>query len=134
MLAPTSHHAPVMAVSATERAFYVELGQRIATLRKAQGLTQVQLAEAMGVAQQTLAHYEAGRLRLLVGALPNLASQLGVAVEELVGTSSTAKRATGKRGPQPKIAQQLEQIRALPVTKQRMVAQMIDAVLAQATR
>jgi hypothetical protein len=30
--------------------------------------------------------------------------------------------------------QQLEQIEALPVTKQRMVVQMIDAVLAQAGR
>lgn len=129
MLAPTSHPAPVMAVSATERAFYVELGQRIAALRKAQGLTQVQLAEAMGVAQQTLAHYEAGRLRLLAGALPNLASQLGITVEELVGTPS-AKRAAGKRGPQPKIAQQLQQIEALPKAKQRAISQVLDSVIA----
>ncbi|PWK79471.1 helix-turn-helix domain-containing protein [Fulvimonas soli] len=86
-----------MAVTATERAFYVELGQRIATLRKAQGLTQVQLAKALGVAQQTLAHYEAGRLRLLAGALPTLADQLGVGVEDLIGAAS--KRRNGKRGP-----------------------------------
>lgn len=118
-----------MAVSATERAFYVELGQRIAALRKAQGLTQVQLAEAMGVAQQTLAHYEAGRLRLLAGALPNLANQLGITVEELVGAPS-AKRATGKRGPQPKIAQQLQQIEALPKAKQRAISQVLDSVIA----
>lgn len=129
MLAPTSPPNPVMAVSATERAFYVELGQRIAALRKAQGLTQVQLAEAMGVAQQTLAHYEAGRLRLLAGALPNLAGQLGVTVEELVGTSST-KRAAGKRGPQPKIAQQLERIQALPAAEQRAIVKVLDSVLA----
>lgn len=130
MLAPTSHTAPLMAVSATERAFYVELGQRIATLRKAQGLTQVQLAEAMGVAQQTLAHYEAGRLRLLAGALPNLANQLGVTVEELVGTTSTSKRVTGKRGPQPKIAQQLQRIQALPAAEQRAIVKVLDSVLA----
>jgi len=34
------------------------------------------------------------------------------------------------RGPRPKIAQQLERIRALPVTKQRVISQMIDSVLA----
>jgi transcriptional regulator with XRE-family HTH domain len=130
MLASTSHTTPVMAVSATERAFYVELGQRIALLRKAQGLTQVQLAEAMGVAQQTLAHYEAGRLRLLAGALPNLANQLGVTVEELVGTPSGAKRSASKRGPQPKIAQQLERIQALPAAEQRAIVKVLDSVLA----
>src|SRR5690606_13820715 len=99
---------------------YVELGQRIAALRKAQGLTQVQLAEALGVAQQTMAHYEAGRLRLLAGALPTLAEHLGVTIEELVG-APPAKRTAGKRGPQPKIAQQLQLIEALPKAKQRAI-------------
>jgi len=86
-----------MAVSASERAFYVTLGRRIATLRKAQGLTQVQLAEAMGVAQQTVVHYEAGRLRLLAGALPNLADQLGVSVEELIARQPNAAPASADR-------------------------------------
>lgn len=129
MLTPNPHPAPVMAVSATERAFYVELGQRIATLRKAQGLTQVQLAEALDVAQQTMAHYEAGRLRLLAGALPTLAEHLGVTVEELVG-APPAKRTAGKRGPQPKIAQQLERIQALPAAEQRAIVKVLDSVLA----
>lgn len=128
MLIPHPHPAPAMAVSASERAFYVELGQRIAGLRKAQGLTQVQLAEAMGVAQQTVAHYEAGRLRLLAGALPNLSDQLGVSVEELIGTP--AKRQAGKRGPQPKIAQQLERIQSLPAAEQRAIVKVLDSVLA----
>jgi len=117
-----------MAVSPSERAFYVALGRRIAALRKAQGLTQVQLAEAMGVAQQTVAHYEAGRLRLLAGALPNLADQLGVSVEELIGTP--AKRSPGKRGPAPKLQQQLERVQSLPKAQQRAIAQVLDSVLA----
>jgi transcriptional regulator with XRE-family HTH domain len=127
---PRTHSAP-MAVSDDERAFYVALGQRIATLRKAQGLTQVQLAEHLGVAQQTLAHYEAGRLRLLAGALPTLAERLGVGIEELIGYES--KRSAGKRGPVPKLQQQLEQLNRLPKTKQRMVSQLIDSVLQQHT-
>lgn len=124
---PRTHSAP-MAVSDDERAFYVALGQRIATLRKAQGLTQVQLAEHLGVAQQTLAHYEAGRLRLLAGALPTLAERLGVGIEELIGYES--KRSAAKRGPAPKLQQQLEQIGRLPKAKQRAVTQVLDAVLA----
>ncbi|MCA1714432.1 MAG: helix-turn-helix domain-containing protein [Gammaproteobacteria bacterium] len=117
-----------MAVSAADRAFYVDLGQRIATLRRDRGLTQVQLAEAMGVAQQTLAHYEAGRLRLLAGALPNLADQLGITVEALVGAPS--KRSAGKRGPAPKLQQQLEQIQTLPKAEQRAISRVLDSVLA----
>lgn len=115
-----------------ERSFYVALGQRIAERRKAKGITQVQLAEQLGVAQQTLAHYEGGVSRIAVETLAQAAQVLDASVEDLLGMQ--AKRTAGKRGPQPKIAQQLEQIRALPVTKQRMVAQMIDAVIAQATR
>lgn len=128
MLAPTSSPTPVMAVSASERAFYVALGQRIAALRKVQGLTQVQLAEALGVAQQTVAHYEAGRLRLLAGALPTLAGQLGVTIEVLVGAPT--KRGA-KRGPAPKLQQQLEQVSRLPRAKQQFVMQMLDTVLQQ---
>lgn len=125
---PRTHSAP-MAVSDDERAFYVALGQRIATLRKAQGLTQVQLAEHLGVAQQTLAHYEAGRLRLLAGALPTLAERLAVGIEDLIGYAPN-KRGAAKRGPAPKLQQQLEQVQALPIAKQRAIAQVLDSMLA----
>jgi transcriptional regulator with XRE-family HTH domain len=76
MLTPPAQPVPAMAVSNSERAFYVQLGQRIAALRRERNLTQVQLADAMGVAQQTLAHYEAGRLRLLAGALAKQIEQI----------------------------------------------------------
>jgi hypothetical protein len=49
-------------------------------------------------------------------------------VEDLLGTQ--AKRTVGKRGPQPKIAQQLQQIEALPKAKQRAIAQVLDSVIA----
>lgn len=39
------------------------------------------------------------------------------------------KSAPKKRGPQKKIRQQLEQIEALPIAKQHVVSQMIDAML-----
>ncbi len=66
---------------------------------------------------------------LLAGALPTLAEHLGVSVEDLIGTPA-AKRSTGKRGPAPKIQQQLQQIEALPKAKQRAIAQVLDSMLA----
>ena len=111
-----------------ERSFYVALGQRIAERRKAAGLTQVQLAEQLGIAQQTMAHYEGGTLRVAVATLIPMCESLDIGMEELVGLN--AKRGTGKRGPQPKIAQQLERIQALPAAKQRAISQVLDSVLA----
>lgn len=53
---------------------------------------------------------------------------LDVAVEELIGTP--ASNAAGKRGPAPRIQQQLQQIEALPKAKQRAIAQVLDSMLA----
>lgn len=125
----TLNSAPLdLLMPASDRAFYAQLGQRIATLRKAQGITQVQLAEQLGVAQQTMAHYEAGSVRIGVATLTEVASALSIAIEDLIGV--TGKRAkSGKRGPAPKIQQQLEQIEALPKAKQRAIAQVLDSML-----
>ena len=55
-----------MAISSDERAFFVALGARIATLRKNSHITQVQMAQAMGVAQSTVNAYELGQRRVPV--------------------------------------------------------------------
>ena len=119
------------AMAVTDKAFYAQLGQRIAEARKAQGMTQVQLSEALGIAQQTLAHYEGGKLRVAVAMLPPLAQILGVGVEELIGTPT---KRTGKRGPTPKMQQQIERLSDLPQAKQRVVMEMLEGVLMQASR
>ena len=117
-------------VTASDRGFYRALGQRLAEARKACGLTQTQLAEQLGLAQQTLAHYEMGRLRVAVALLPPLAKALGVTVEDLIGEPTPA----AKRGPAPKLQQQIERIQQLPRSKQLFVMQMLDTVIAQAGR
>ncbi len=118
-----------VAINQEERAFFVELGARVASLRKSQAITQVQLAETLGVSQQTMNAYEMGHRRVPVSALPRLARALGVSVEELLGEPISA--AAKKRGPAPKLQQQLERISKLPKPKQRFVMQMLDTILAQ---
>ena len=113
-----------------EKAFFRDLGVRVAELRKEQGLTQESLAELLGVSQQSVAAYEVGRLRIAVSMLPRLAKVLGVSVETLIGEEN----APAKRGPAPKLQQQIERISRLPRTQQRFVIQMLDTVLAQASR
>jgi transcriptional regulator with XRE-family HTH domain len=114
-----------------EKQFFRQLGARIASLRREQGLTQAQLAEVLGLTQQMVASYEVGRRRVPVSLLPKIAAALAVSVETLIGQGRTTP---AKRGPAPKLQQQMERIQRLPRAKQRLVLQMLDGVLAQASR
>lgn len=120
-----------MTISTEERSFFVTLGERIATLRRANNVTQVQLAEALGVSQQTLQSYEVGRRRIPVSALPVVARTLSVSLDELFGADAQAS-SKSKRGPAPKWQQQMEAVAQLPKARQRFVSEMLQTVLAQA--
>ncbi|MFZ5699122.1 MAG: helix-turn-helix domain-containing protein [Pseudomonadota bacterium] len=121
--------SPTVAISQDDRAFFQALGARIAQLRKEQNITQVQLAQTLEISQQTMNAYEMGHRRVPVSALPVLAQALAVSVEDLIGAGSAV--AAKKRGPAPKLQQQMERIAKLPKPKQKFVIDMLDAVLAQ---
>ena len=114
-----------------DKVFFVELGKRVAHLRKEQGLTQQQLAEQFGIAQQTLAHYKGARLRVPTSMLPQPAQIFAVPVDVLIGQHAACK---SKRGPAPKLQQHIDAISQLPKPKQRFVMEMLETVLAQAGR
>ena len=118
-------------VNIKDEQFFKVLGARVAQARKDGELTQQQLAQQLGIAQQTLAHYEVGRLRVPASMLPVLAQLLGLTTEELLGQSV---QPVSKRGPAPRLQQQIERISQLPKSKQRFVSEMLDTVLAQASR
>ena len=123
---------PIMAISQDEREFFAALGSRIARLRKEQNITQAQLAETLGgISQPTMNAYESGYRRMPLSTLPVLARALGVGIEELLGETNAA---TKKRGPAPKLAQHMERISRLPKPQQRFVIQVLESVLAQASR
>jgi transcriptional regulator with XRE-family HTH domain len=124
-------HVSIDAMSQEEKKFFKELGARVAELRKEQGFTQQQLAEALGTSQQQVASYEVARLRIPLSLLPRLARTLGVPVEVLIGED---QRPAAKRGPAPKLQQQMDRISQLPKTKQRFVMEVIESVLAQQSR
>jgi transcriptional regulator with XRE-family HTH domain len=121
-----------MTISTIERDFFIAMGGRIATLRKERDITQVQLAQALGISQQTLQSYECGRRRVPVSALPVVARHLSVTLDELFDTPTPhTKEAAAKRGPLPQWQQQLQRIATLPRAKQQVVMQMLDGVFAQ---
>jgi transcriptional regulator with XRE-family HTH domain len=134
-----------------DQEFYPRLGRQIAEQRNAVGLTQTDLAQELGVALHTMAHYEGdtariavamlpamlgelisvtqqqiasfetGRRRMPISTLPLLAKALGGSIEELVGEQPRL----GKHVPAPML-QQLEQLQALPGAKQRLVSEVLD--------
>ncbi len=113
-----------------EQQFLKVLGHRLAQLRNEQGLSQQAMADALGVAQQTYAHYEVGRIRMPVSLLAAIAQFFGVSVDALLGRQNGA----GKRGPAPKFQQQIERLNRLPKARQKVVMEMPEGVLSQASR
>ncbi len=110
-----------------DRDFYLQLGERVARLRKEQHLTQVQLAQILGISQQQVASYENGRRKIPASVLPALHELFNVPLEEILGI----KEAKTKRGPVAVLNRQVEQIKLLPRTKQRFVMEMLDTVIKQ---
>lgn len=130
MLMTSQPEFAVRAMTHDEQQFLKALGTRIARLRKEQDISQRAMADELGIAQQTYAHYEVGRIRMPVSMLPAIAQFFGVSVDELLGR----KNGTGKRGPAPRLQQQIERLSRLPKAKQKVVMEMIEGVLGQAGR
>jgi len=120
-----------LSLMADDKAFFKALGQRLAALRKEAALSQQAVADQLGIAQQTLAHYEVGTARMPVSIVPAFAKLYGVDANELLGLPG----ATGRRGRTPLLQKQID---ATPSTAQRpsrrSLMQMLDGVLAQANR
>jgi transcriptional regulator with XRE-family HTH domain len=105
-----------------------ESGARLAALRKAAGLSQGQLAKAIGIPQRTVSFYERQADHLPSDLLPKLARVLGVSIEEILGLDHL----TGsKRGPKSKLERQFEVISQLPRTRQQFVSKLLDELLSK---
>ena len=113
----------------SEQEFFKALGSRVAEARKAQGLTQTELAELLGVTQPMIASYEIGRRRIPATLIVPLSKELHLPIPELLG----AKPQGGKRGPVPKLQKQLEAVGELPKSQQQFVSQFLDTVLQTAS-
>jgi len=103
-------------------------GARLAALRKAAGLSQIQLAEFIDIPQRTLSFYETNAENIPSTLIPLLADALGVTVEDILGISNK----NAKRGPKSKLERQLDAVRRLPRKEQAFVSKFLDNVLNQA--
>ena len=107
------------------------MGQRVARLRKAKGITQGQLAELLGVSQSVVSDYERGELRLHAEVIVQLSSILGVSADELLGLAETASEP--QSGWVPRLAKKARQIEKLPQRDQEALMRTINAYLSKAS-
>lgn len=63
---------------------YYKIGQRIRKSRKAQGLSQEQLAEMVGISLPHMSHIETANTKLSLPVLVDIAAALGVSTDELL--------------------------------------------------
>jgi len=120
-------------IKSESRAYFVELGARVTVLRKARGMTQAELARAIGVSQQAVFAYELGERRISVLVLCKLARVFNVSVEELIGLTRPVRAQKASRL-SPRAMRHAERIQALTKTQQRFVVRIVDTLEASNAR
>lgn len=115
-----------MSIRMESKQYFAALGAHVAFLRKQHGMTQAELARAIGVSQQAMFAYEWGERRISVLVLAKIAKVLTVAVEELIGMAQPAR--APKRRLSPRAIRHAERILALSKTHQRFVVRIIDVL------
>lgn len=106
------------------------IGERLAGLRKAKGLTQVDVAGALGLAQGLVSKYETGDLLLHGELIVEFARVLGVSADDILGIHS--RRAKPALPAVDKtLARRLAQLQALPRRDRDALLRTLDAFLAK---
>ncbi len=103
------------------------LGERLTRLRKARGLTQIQLAERIGITQNLVSAYECDRLRLSAEMAIRFAHALKVGADELLGLKEV--KANGEGPVSLKLVRRLKGIEELPAHQRKALLRTIDAFL-----
>jgi len=107
------------------------LGQRMARLRKARGITQTALAEMLDTTQTMVSDYEQDRRRMHAEMVVRAAQALKVSTDELLGVRQPRQQ----NGKMPlKLSRRLQGIATLPAPRQKAVLQTLDLLLRGAGR
>lgn len=76
---------------------YFEIGQRVRKIRKANNLSQEQLAERVGISTTHMSHIETGNTKLSLPVLVDIAGVLSVSEDELLHDNAHANKTSVAR-------------------------------------
>ena len=74
----------------------VKIGKRIAELRKGKNITQMELADLMGISFQAVSNWERGNSMPDISKLPELSEIFGVSIDEIICGKTKAVEAAAK--------------------------------------
>src|SRR5262249_31826884 len=107
-------------------------GKRLAELRKAAGLTQVELANVLGVPQSNIAFWEQSEKPPRSDVLPAMAQAFGVRLEELLKVEVEKTTAAKKRnGPTGRVREVFDRVSKLPRRQQEKIVEFVSAFVTQ---
>jgi transcriptional regulator with XRE-family HTH domain len=107
-----------------------EFGERLMALRKARGLTQIQLAEMIDSTQRAISRYETVADRAPAPVLAKLAKALHVSTDELLGLQPS-RSANGHDTPEARrLWKKLQQVLSLPEKDRRAVIRLVNSLVA----
>lgn len=103
-----------------------QIGSRIASVRKKRGLTQKQLADAIGISQYLVSDYETGRVHLSDEMLIRFVKALRSSADVILGLKDDKKT---ENEPSLRLQKRLAEIERLPAADQRALLRNIDMFL-----
>ena len=106
-------------------------GKRLFALRKTRGLTQVQLAEALGTTQRVISYYETEAELPPSTAIIQLARVLEVSTDELLGLRPTEPNGNSSVQKQ-RLWKRFQKMDVLPTKDQRAVIRLINSLAGSA--
>jgi transcriptional regulator with XRE-family HTH domain len=107
-------------------------GARLLALRKASGLTQIELAKALDVPQANIAFWEWSDKPPRSDLLQKMAKAFGVKLEDLL--LSSERPIAKRKGPIGEVQRTFEAVTKLPRKQQRKVLEMVQALVEQYKR
>jgi transcriptional regulator with XRE-family HTH domain len=104
-------------------------GKRLVALRKARGLTQVQLADAIHSTQRAISYYENEAGYPPAPVVADLALALGVTTDELLGVRPSGRTRATDNPETRRVWKKFQQLLTLPEKDQRAVIRLVNSLV-----
>jgi transcriptional regulator with XRE-family HTH domain len=119
-------YSPSMAMGRPAKSKRTEFGERLVTARQQMGLSQAQVAERLGITQQSYGGWERRETALKPEHLVKVAAILNVTVDYLLGKEDSRKRSGGPVG---KARRVFEEVSKLPRNQQQHIIRVVEDML-----
>ena len=105
------------------------LGARLASIRQSKGITQVELAKAIGSSQRNISYYESEKGQTPALMLSKIAEVLGVSTDEILGVRALRPKKTKAETPRnQQLWKRFQLLVDLPDRDQKAVMRMINSL------